>query len=394
MRSVFDNCTGCRTCEQKCPKHCISMQPDPDGFLQAVIQERSCIHCNLCRKICPGLNAPPSIKDIHKEFFAVKKASYNPPNRFPSSSAGIFPVLAGKILQDGGAVFGARFDSALNLHTCRADNLEDLIPLCGSKYVQSDTGDSFAQVKDLLQQSHPVLYSGTPCQIAGLKAYLGGDAANLLTCDFICHGVPSPLLFRQYLDWLEKKYRIKVISYLFRLQDGTQSYWFQVTGEDNRENPVTVKQNGCLDPYYSAFLQRNSLRTSCYRCRFSGMDRVSDLTLADFWSIEKYLPEFADGSRISWLMINTSKGLQAWNMVKNLFETKPLTDSYALAEKKLELRNEPTQQQKFFYEKIRKDGFSSYAEEFRHSKVYVKEKLKEKLPVQLLKTVKKIKGAM
>lgn len=390
MKFVSEGCTGCRACEQRCPVSCITMREDENGFLRAVIEDSRCVDCRLCHRLCPVEQAETDDPKSVKSFWAVKRLPGQNPV-FPCSSAGIFAALAQEVIRSGGVVFGAKLEKVFGRMAC-AQREEELPPLCGSKYVQCDTADSFAQVKAFLQQSRRVLYAGTPCQIYGLKAYLGKDDPNLLTCDFICHGVPSPRLFEAYIRWLESKRHGAIESYRFRLQENSRPFLLQYSCRDKKGRSVVIKRNGSCDPYYHAFLQHESLRDCCYNCRFSGFKRASDLTVADFWGAERLLPAFADGSRISWLMIHSDTGAREWAAVRDGFAAEPIDTACALAEKKLELRQDSMQRQRVFYQQICQHGFAKYARAYRHSLPFYKEKLRACLPskaVKLLKTIKR-----
>lgn len=189
------NCCGCNACVQKCPKQCISMREDDEGFLYPYVDKILCIDCGLCEKTCPVINSKEERKPLN--VFAAKKP--NDEVRMQSSSGGIFTLLAENVIDEGGVVFGAGFNERWEVVHSFAEKKEDLAKFRGSKYVQSKVGNSYKQAEAFLKQGRKVLYSGTPCQIAGLKQYLRKDYANLLAVDFICHGVPSPGVFRTYL---------------------------------------------------------------------------------------------------------------------------------------------------------------------------------------------------
>ena len=197
------SCCGCEACVQCCPKQCLTMHEDCEGFLYPQVDESSCIDCGLCEKVCPVIHQNASQEPL-SSYIAINP---NEEIRLKSSSGGIFTLLAEKIIAEGGVVFGARFDENWDVVHAWTDTIEGLAPLCGSKYVQSRIGNTYNEAKDFLKQGRKVLFSGTPCQIAGLKKFLRKEYANLLTVDFICHGVPSPGVWRRYLSELRESLR-------------------------------------------------------------------------------------------------------------------------------------------------------------------------------------------
>ena len=191
-------CCGCNACVQRCPKHCIAMREDEEGFLYPIIDESSCINCGLCEKVCPVLNQGEERKPL--KVYAAKNR--NEEIRMQSSSGGIFTLLAEQIIQEGGVVFGARFDENWDVIHDYTETIDGLASFRGSKYVQSRVGETYKQAESFLKQGRKVMFAGTPCQISGLKLFLCKDYENLLTVDFICHGVPSPGVWRKYLEEL------------------------------------------------------------------------------------------------------------------------------------------------------------------------------------------------
>ena len=190
------DCCGCSACVQKCPKQCISLVEDSEGFLYPEVVAAECVGCGLCEKVCPWTNRPEKLQP--KEVLAVKNR--NDEERMDSSSGGVFVALARETISRGGVVFGAVFDGKWEVRHACAETLEDVRPMMGSKYVQSRVGDSYRQVERYLKEGREVLFVGSPCQVAGLHAYLRKDYPNLLSVDFLCHGVPSPGVWRRYLD--------------------------------------------------------------------------------------------------------------------------------------------------------------------------------------------------
>lgn len=300
------DCCGCGACAQKCPKQCITMREDKEGFVYPSINEELCIDCNLCEKVCPILNAKAHSgrAAIHSVYVAYAK---DHDIRMNSSSGGIFSKLAEKFM-GGGTVYGAAFDDDHLVHHISIDQPKDLPLLRGSKYLQSRTEHSFADVEIDLKNGKSVFYSGTACQIAGLKMFLGKDYDNLYTVNVLCHGTPSPKLWKKYLSELEKKYGSSVEQVLFRKKKyGWKNYSVSLLFADGTEYENVFFK----DIYMQMFLKDICLRPSCHQCRFKGMDRPSDLTLGDCWGIQDHMPEMDDDKGTSVILVHTEKG-QKW----------------------------------------------------------------------------------
>lgn len=306
-----EDCCGCSTCFNICPVQAITMQEDREGFKYPKIDERSCINCGKCEKACPVLHAETAGRTLHPAFYAVWNRQDEA--RLSSSSGGVFRVLAEDVLADGGVVYGAAFDVHNRLRHVRAESADALVPLTGSKYVQSEIGTAFCQVRADLKNGRRVLFTGTPCQVAGLYAFLGGDDANLLTADILCHGVPSPAVFERYLESLGvgEKCRIE-----FRNKDNGWKKYEVVVGDRVHE---TFRANA----YMKGFLSNLYLRPSCASCRFVGCRRPGDLTLGDFWGAGNFRKRYDDDKGTSLVLLNSPKA-------RSIFQT--LQDKFSLAE--------------------------------------------------------------
>ncbi len=290
-------CCGCSACAQRCPQSCITMQADAEGFEYPVVDQSKCVDCHLCETVCPVLNRQDS-----REPIAVFSAKHNSePIRMSSSSGGVFSLLAQMVLEQNGVVFGARFDSQWNVVHDYIESMEDLHLFRGSKYLQSQIGNCFAQAERFLKEGRLVLFTGTPCQIAGLNAYLGKNYENLLSADIVCHGAPSPKFWQDYLSSLGIK---GIQSINFRCKEtGWKSYSVKVVGEN--ETYMTRYSN---DQYFQAFLSDLSLRPSCYSCPAKAGSSHSDITLGDFWGIAKFDAEMDDDKGVSLVLVHTPNG--------------------------------------------------------------------------------------
>lgn len=294
-------CTGCSACVNICPVQCIVLRRDREGFDYPVANPDICISCGKCERICPVLN--PLEPSFPLEAFAARSEEY----AGGSSSGGVFPVLAEKVIENDGAVFGAVMNPDLTVGHSEAIDMKEVCRMRGSKYVQSDLYSVFEEVKGHLESGKKVLFSGTPCQVAGLNSYLGRDYDGLLTADCACHGVPSPGLWEKYVKALQDRYGSPVRDVCFRDKRGGWRKYEMVVCFEDREVAVWHQK----DPYMLLFLQDMSLRPSCYQCRFRNGRSGSDLTLADLWNVAEASPEFDDDKGVSLVLANTNKGLSA-----------------------------------------------------------------------------------
>lgn len=302
-----DLCTGCAACANRCEKRAISMQPDEKGFLRPQINQNLCVDCGLCRKICPQNEriAPTQEGKLYAALAVDDKL------RAQSSSGGIFSLLAEKTILSGGVVFGAALSDDLRVRHVVAATKEDLAWLRGSKYVQSEIGDCYRQAKECLEKGQEVLFSGTPCQIDGLKHFLGKSYDKLLTVDILCHGVPSPAVLRKFVDSREKANGKRVASINFRDKDpGWSSFSTTLTYDD--------KTKEIDNSYFYFFVKNYCLRESCSHCLYSSTKRVGDITLGDFWGYKESGPEHIedDDLGISLISINSNKGMSAFHAVQ------------------------------------------------------------------------------
>ena len=302
-------CCGCTACVSVCPKGCISMSEDKEGFLYPVVDSVKCIDCGLCEKVCPVLHP------LNNESEPLVYAAINNDEsiRMQSSSGGIFTLLAESVIDKGGVVFGACFDRNWNVVHNYTETKEGLAKFRGSKYVQSNVGKSFSQVKAFLDAGRIVLFSGTPCQVAGLKNYLRKPYPILLTVDLVCHGVPSPDVWRKYLEETvcraygikKNKPAVNLCDYIsdikFRAKDkGWKKFSFKIEYKDGRTEMNPFYEN----PYMNIFLSNLSLRLSCYVCPVKLHNLQSDITLADFWGVDKIDNEIDDNKGCGLLLIH------------------------------------------------------------------------------------------
>ena len=315
------NCTGCSACLQKCPKQCISMIANEEGFLYPQVDSNQCIHCNLCEKVCPILN-----KNEYKQPIQIYIGhNLNGKIILQSSSGGIFTLLAERIIEEGGVVFGARFNENWEVIHDYVESSKDLFLLRGSKYVQSNIGKSYLEVQSFLKSGRKVLFSGTPCQIAGLKKFLNVEYENLLTIDFICRGVPSPSVWRRYLQEYtinnelsnnitrshinnDSKYFISNISFRDKTF-GWKNFCLNILPSSNqKKNIITLQDSVNNNSYLQGFIHNLYLRPSCHNCQIKSWSSNSDITLADAWGIWNEHPELDNDKGSSIITILSYKG--------------------------------------------------------------------------------------
>ena len=318
-------CCGCGACAQACPSRCIALTEDGEGFLYPVVDASRCCNCGRCEQVCPILNADNGTLHMDGTFDeprAVGGRHRDEAIRRASSSGGAFSLLANRILAMGGVVYGAAMKDNRVQHIC-VDSEAGLQALRGSKYVQSDTGNAYGEIRKHLREGRPVLFTGTPCQTAGLVSFLGKPCENLYLIDFICHGTPSPKVFAQYLESIEKKEGSKVVSFSFREKDkGWHESGLQMGTRVRLANGKEIRRFPALrDSYMNGFLEDIYLRPSCYECRFKVIPKQSaDITIADFWGIDKVMPQLNDGKGTSLLLIHNAHGMALFDQVKDGFE--------------------------------------------------------------------------
>ncbi len=307
-------CSGCQACASICPKQCIRMVADEEGFLYPQIDKDACINCRLCENVCPILNAITPKNDKLPLAYALKNKDEQ--IRETSSSGGAFTALAQYVIKQGGIVFGVAFDEKLKVSHIGVEKQEDIEALRRSKYVQSNIKNTYIEAKDALNEGRLVLFTGTPCQIGGLKAFLKKEYENLYTQDCFCHGVPSPMVWEKYLQYVKNKYKREVKRVIFRDKAKSWRDWaITLQFEDGSSLTQTVADN----LYAQAFLKDFCLRPSCYQCQFKGVNRIADITLADFWGVQHLLPEMDDNKGTSLVLVHTEKGKKLFDKVAESF---------------------------------------------------------------------------
>ncbi len=310
------DCCGCGACANVCPKNCIELKSDKEGFLYPKIDKEKCVDCGLCEKVCPIANSESRSESVLKSY-----AAFSPDNelRKKSSSGGMFSLFANIILDKGGVVYGAAFDNKFLVHHVGIESKDELYKLQGSKYLQSRTENTFKEVKENLNKGRYVLYTGTACQIAGLKSFLRKDYEKLYTVDVLCHGVPSPKVWKKYLAEQEKIHGADVTKAFFRNKDtGWKSYSVELEFSNSKKYTKTFGQ----EMFMKLFLQNICLRPSCHDCKFKSLERESDITIGDAWGIENHSPEMNDNMGVSVVLVHSQKGIELFDAIKENIKLK------------------------------------------------------------------------
>lgn len=296
-------CVGCTACGSVCPRHCITMQSDEEGFLYPRVDVQQCVNCGLCDSVCPI----KSITDSHEPLAILAGINEDKDARLHSSSGGMFIKMCDIVINEGGYVYGAEFDEEMNVVHKKAKSLAQCRRFRGSKYVQSDLGNSFCEIKSLLDQDYLCLFAGTPCQVSGLRNYLRKEYENLLLVDTACYGVPSPKVWNAYLKEMGKGKVPSIVNFRDKVT-GWKSYSVRYTWEKKQRTILRVN-----DSYMCGYLEGLYTRPSCYSCPMKPYRNVSDITLSDFWGIENYSPELDDDKGVTAILINTDKGQKFLN---------------------------------------------------------------------------------
>lgn len=316
-------CTGCTACASICPKGCIAMVPDENGFLCPVVDAETCVGCGLCEKSCPVLTPLDTTAALPRAYAAYSKDEII---RLESSSGGVFAEIARSVLKDGGAVFGAAYNERFEVcHIC-VETECDLAGLRGAKYAQSDLRGVFAQVKERLDRGQQVLFSGTPCQVGGLMTYLRKPYENLLTVDFVCHSVPSPMAWQAYVTYRAQQDNGGNLPESINLRSketGWSRYQYSNLFEYADGKKYTARSDESL--YMKLFVGGYINRESCTNCQFKGYKRVSDLTIGDFWGIWDIAPEMDDNKGTSVVLVQSEHGAKMMERLKDKLVQKSVT---------------------------------------------------------------------
>lgn len=305
------DCCGCTACASACPKKCITMTADNEGYFYPVVDDMVCVECGLCEKVCPTLNKA-EFDSFGPLAYAVQHKDETV--RRQSSSGGAFSAFADAIIEAGGVVYGSAFDGDFGVCHTRVDNKADLAKFRGSKYVQSDMCDCYQLVKNDLKHGVKVLFSGTPCQVAGLVNFLGGiyPSNNLFLVDLVCHGIPSPLLWKKFIAKLSDKHgKLVYVSFRdkhFGYAGSTMAMQF--------ENGKVKYLDRDIQFFKKLFFDDINTRPSCFDCRFKTIKRVSDLTIYDCWHVNEFAASMDDDKGATWVLLQSEKGQALFEQIK------------------------------------------------------------------------------
>lgn len=310
-----NKCCGCAACMNVCPKQAITMQYGDDGYLYPVIDREKCIGCGLCQKKCQyneGCFVPDTMADKEMDIYASQ--GYDDATS-RSTSGGMFYLLAKYVLSQNGVVYGAAYDENMVVRHIKAETMEEMEPIRCSKYVQSNPEYTYKDAKKHLNEGRFVLYSGTPCQLAGLYAYLGKDYDNLLAVGLICYGSTPPKMFEEYVKILEEKNGSKVKFFDFRDKtDGWGNKFVRIEFEDESKTYIVPTNE---DPYRRMFSSKNFTRTTCNNCRYAYMKRYTDISIGDYWKIEDTDCKINPYAGLSKMFVSTEKGRRAFDAIKD-----------------------------------------------------------------------------
>ena len=385
-------CTGCRACENKCPTKALTMKEDREGFLRPFLDESLCIHCGRCETICPILNIPLfSLSRREPETFACW--SLDETIRERSSSGGVFSLLAREILKDGGVVFGASFDEELRVRHTYIEDFEKIDGLRRSKYVQSDTGNSYQQVETFLKTGRPVLFVGSPCQVAGLASFLGQSYENLLTLTFISYGVPSPKVFKAYIRHREEEQKERVSAVSFR--DKRSSGWSNCAMCLEYQNGTRLIHPLKEDPYYVGVGRNLFTRPSCFECRFRHPNTPSDITMGDFWGADRLEGLRATDDRgVSLVLTHTPKGEEGLKKIAPFMfiQRRSFQDALAYNPRLMNSSARPAKRHRFFEEFGQDMDFSRLIQRYMKNtgwKAEIKKRMKALLGEGMIKRLRR-----
>lgn len=386
--SKKESCTGCTACYSVCPKHAITMVADSEGFKYPFVDATLCIDCGVCDNTCPIKRRDK--REESKVTPVAYAAHYSSNERvwYESASGGAFTAITDYIYKRRGIVYGAAFNDAMEVVHDSADNPSDAVRFRDSKYVQSDLRDTFLRVKNDLTKSKLVLFSGTPCQVAGLKGFLKKDFENLLTVDLICHSVPSPSVFQDYINYIQKKYGKRIVRICFKDKTlGWDKFQTPRIYFDDGTDIFNVDDSKLWALLFYSYLV---VRPSCHACRFSNLVREGDITIGDFWGVEKLCPEYNVPNGASLMLLNSDKGKKSFDDISSNLRFSLANAKEALPNTLLYTTTPNPQRQKFWEEYNRSNFISVVNKYLEIGPYYERKRLIRKLfnvPFRLVKYI-------
>lgn len=380
-------CCNCTACINICPKHAIITTKDIYGFIYPIVKNQLCVQCGLCKEVCDFQKTSDKLYEPIATFAAINK---NNLVLEASASGGVFVALSSIVLKKNGIVFGCAFNHQMEPEHIYIDNQTDIKKLQGSKYVQSNLKNTYVEVENYLKLGKLVLFTGTPCQVAGLKAYLRADYNNLFTADLICHGVPSAAFFQGYVTHLEAKLKGRIIDFKFRDKSNGWGVVCKVVYEKNFEVFERVIFP-IMSSYVNYFLKGDIYRDSCYVCKYAGKNRPGDFTMGDYWGIEEAHPEIKNENGVSVLLVNSKKGMLLINELRDVLNLTESTFKQAMVQnKQLCHPTTPSNKREKILNVWHKFGYKAVADEYyKLNKMQIRLfQLKQFIPKSLKKLLK------
>ena len=371
MRIEIDRetCTGCGACIMVCPQKAISFKDDQEGFPTPFIDNAKCVDCGLCEKVCPASHMPETnrIQAAYAAQIVDKDALAD------STSGGLFTVFAREIFRRGGVVYGCVWDREYNAVVCKAENEAEIKPMRGSKYVWSNAAHTYPEIKKYLEGGRTVLFTGLPCQVAGLKNYLRKDYDKLYLIDFFCGGSPSPYAFHEYLKTITDKIPLDQIDFKFR---DKAKYGVGVHISYNSPKG-SVYQSYVRNPYFFAYHTKVFHRKPCYHCQYRYEVRVEDITMGDYWGVGKFHQEFDIRAGVSAMLINSKKGEELLDAVKNQLKLVPTRVQDIAVGNNLTLGDyistfQPPIFRDAFFDTLKTEGWTSAEKKYLYNKTRMK----------------------
>ena len=376
-------CCGCGACKEICPKKAITMKPNTEGFMYPIVDASRCVDCKLCEKVCPEMITPSKNEPL--EIYAIQNK--NRIELLESSSGGVFRLVADSVINQGGFVVGCVWNDNMEPVLTITNTLDGLRPMQGSKYLSSSTEHTYSQTKKRLDEGKIVLFTGTPCQCAGLLNYLRKSYENLLTMDFLCHGVPSQMAFDSY------RKSLKGTAEDYRFRDKEKHGWGHTSSYVTKSGKKRIYSEGSINSYDFGFLNGYLSRYSCYTCNFQGLIRATDYTMCDFWGYQRFYDEIETYSGISAFQVNTQKGKEfmtrfAQNARYHIAKREDVAVEnpailHSHEETVPELRNT-------IYQQIQTDGWAVVEKKYLRCRHFYLKKLWYALPDGVTRTIKKI----
>jgi coenzyme F420-reducing hydrogenase beta subunit len=384
-------CCGCKACEQVCPTDCISMIEDKKGFNYPFKNQEKCIECGLCEKVCPFVQK----KKIDINFNGLPKAYYaankNVDTLMASVSGGVFTSVIVTYCKEDFAIFGVQFDDRFKVIHSYSESIEEAKKYRKSKYVQSDINNSFKQAETFLKEGKKALFTGTPCQVAGLRLFLRKEYENLFCLDLVCHGVPSQNIFDKYIKYIEEKYKGKITDFTFRHKVLNKNGKWNSKNIKVKVNNKDIIHKPNEDLYLKGFHGELFYRPSCYNCQYANPDRISDITMADFWGVEKLIPEDDVHKGISVILVNTPKGQEVLKGLTETMNIKEVSLDFVI-ESNAQLNRPAKKHLKYeeFFKHINSERFDDVVNKCIPKPPLIKSIASRILPNEVKKVIKKI----